>query len=613
MIRSIDLRNPTLADRAVAQEEAANSGSHQQPLNPRTIAFLTLVNNESQYDTCLRYIDALQVPPGYTVEKIAVLGATSMAEGYQRAMEASTARYKIYVHQDVYLVHRGLLLELVNLFRTYPRLGMVGVVGTTRMSGRGIWWVNNPFHCYGRVWVYAREGGFPMSLFGRRLHLQRFRPFAGDCLPAVAVDGLFLATQYDMAWANSLGGFELYDQVQAVEFIKAGLEVGIARQETVWCIHWGPPQERSRQQRAPREVALHRRAVVFRERNRQFISVPVRSLSERYRGMARLLRMMNSPFGDGVTDGRSMPRELNSSNQVRECLGIVIVTRNGREVLFRALRALLPQCEELKEVEYQVVVVDNASTDGTVEAIRREFPQVTVIADPSNVGRSARGINAGLRHLSFPSYVLVMHDDVECSAGTLGRMVRYLREQPSTAGVIPSFTNPDGTDQLQRTAIVELVPRRPGRPQLITFVGTAYALVRGEAFFDVGLYDERFQSCRADLDWSLRAKRKEYRFVFLPEAKVIHHRSTGSGPDRPAIVADRLEDNLWLMYKHAGRRWATVLYWTERALAKWLDFRWRNDGDARRGLGEAVARMETVYRKFRGENRLPKPLLHDES
>lgn len=589
MDRIIDLRNTPLTGPAAANGNGGSSQGAQRPLNSHAIAFLTLVNDETQYATCLRYIDALQVPPGFTVERIAVFGATSMAEGYQRAMEASTARYKIYVHQDVYMVHRGLLSELVNLFRAHPRLGMVGVVGATRLPARGIWWVNNAFHCYGRLWEYFRPGGFPASLYVRRrvMHFSRFRSFAGDYLPAAAVDGLFMATQYDLPWANSLGGFELYDHVQALEFIKAGLEVGIARQEAIWCIHWGPPQARSREQLRRRDIDLFRRASTLRQQNPTYIGVPVRKLLEQHR------------------------RDFKSPDPARERLGVVIVSFNGREVLLRALRALLPQCDALKEVEYQVVVVDNASTDGTVEAVRREFPQVTVIANSSS-GGPAHAFNVGLRHLSFPSYVLVMHDDVGCSAGTLGRMVRYLREQPSTAGVIPAFTNPDGTDQFQRTAIVELMPRRPRRVQLSTFVGTTCALVRGEVFFDIGLYDERFHSCHEDLDWSLRAKRKGYGFAFLPEARVIHHRSVNSRRNQPAIAADRLVANLWLLYKHGGRRWASAFYWAEQVLAKWLEFRWRNNRDARRELGEAMVRMEALYRRFRAENRLPKPLLHGE-
>lgn len=301
MIRIIDLHNTHPVSRIVARENAENTPGAQRWSGPYAIAFITCVDDDTQYRACLRYIDALQIPSGYTVEKIAVFGASSMAEGYQRAMEASTARHKIYVHQDVYLVHRGFLPELLNLFRTYPRLGVVGVLGTTRLPAGGVWNVNNPFHSYGRIWEYWRQGGL-YYLLGRanrrRLYLTRFRSFVGDYLPAVAIDGPFMATQYDIPWINSLGGFQLYDQVQSAEFIKAGLEVGVARQETVWCIHWGTLQERTVEQHRRRNIDLHHKAAAFRRLYKPFIGVPAWRLYEQYRGAAgwlgNTMRTLNS-------------------------------------------------------------------------------------------------------------------------------------------------------------------------------------------------------------------------------------------------------------------------------------------------------------------------------
>jgi hypothetical protein len=289
--RTIDLRQTPPTDRAITRGSSGSAQSVQQPRDPHGIAVVTCVNNGTQYNICLRYVDALQIPSGYTVEKIAVLGAASMAEGYQRAMEASTARYKIYIHQDVYLIHRGLLHELVTLFRTYPRLGLVGVVGPTRLPATGIWWVNNLRHCYGRLWEYYLPTGLPASLFFKRrvLHFSRFRSFVGDYMPAAAVDGLFLATQYDLPWINPLGGFELYEQVQALEFINAGLEVGIARQEAIWCLHWGPLQEPTREQRDRRDFAISSRAAAFRRVYPEFLGVPARRLYEHHRRAARWL------------------------------------------------------------------------------------------------------------------------------------------------------------------------------------------------------------------------------------------------------------------------------------------------------------------------------------
>src|SRR2546426_1298914 len=260
MHRVIDLRAIRLAGHEGVSGHAGSPPWPPQVLNPHAITFISCVNDETQYQICLRYVDRLQIPSGYTVETIAVLGAASMAEGYQLAMAAAAARYKVYLHQDVHLVHQGLLPDLIDLFGTYPRLGMVGVVGATRLTASGIWWLNNLRHSYGRIWEYSRPGGLP-SFLGpfnrRRLHLIRYRSVVGAYLPAAVVDGLLMATQYDIPWTNPLGGFELYDQVQALALIKAGLEVGIARQRTVWCLHWRPLREFSSEQGGHRLASFH--------------------------------------------------------------------------------------------------------------------------------------------------------------------------------------------------------------------------------------------------------------------------------------------------------------------------------------------------------------------
>ena len=594
MNRIIDLRGTSPADKVVTWANTGRASSATRLLDPHAVAFITAVKDETQYRTCLEYLNALKIPSGYHAEKIAVFGGSSMFECYQQAMDASTARYKMYLHVDTYVVHRGLLTDLLSLFQRYPRLGLVGVVGSTRLPPSGIYWVNNAVHSYGRLWQNSPPG-FPASVLGpfnrRKLHLMRFRSFVGDYLPAAIVDGFFLATQYDIPWARPQldfdFGFDLYDHVHCLEFIKAGLEVGIARQKVIWCVHRGPLEEPSGEQQRRREIRLRQQAKALRQLYPASVGVTAGSYSEQHR------------------EARAILGELSPPNPTRGRLGVVIVPFNNQELQLGALRALLPECEAMQDVECRIVVVANGSED-TAEWLQLEFPQVTVIANVSDTGL-AGGFNSGLRHLGFPDFVLVMHGDVELTAGTLTKMVSYLREHQSTAGIIASLVDPDGTVQAQRTAIVELVPRRPRRPRSISFVGTSCSLVRGEVFFDVGLYDERF-SCHEALDWSLRARRKGYRFTLVPEAKVICHRSVGSRQNRPAFFGERFAANLWFVYKHAGRRWAVAFYWAQRMRVRWFSLRWRHDSEALRQIREAMVQATNLYRRFREENRRPKLL-----
>jgi len=569
LIRIIDLRGSPSASHAAAASTPRTPSVHaEHPLDPRAIAFITAVKDEAQYRICQQYLDTLQIPPGYDVETLAVFGGGSMPECYQAAMVASRARYKIYLHVDAYVVHQGLLSELLHLFQTYPGLGLVGVVGSIRLPPSGIFWVKNFSYSYGRLWQNSAPG-FPASLRtlsgGRRLQLMRFRSFVGDYLPAAVVDGFFVATQYDIPWTHPEFGFEgPWDHVQALEFIKAGFEVGIARQEAVWCVHYGPLEASSREQRMQREVRLRPQAAAIRSLYPAFVGVPVQKVYPEFR-RARIKQ--GAPETHRPTPDR---------------LGIVVVAFNGGQLLRSALRELEAECAALTELDPQIVVVAAPSSDGVDEIVQREFPHATLLAAPADGSRAA-AYNAGLRHLGFSTYILLLHDSVEVSSAALATMVKYLREHQLTAGIVAS---------------------RVGWP---AFGELTCMMVRGDVLFDVGLYDERFRASCEDFDWLVRARRKGYTLAFSPpEVRVIDRRSVDWRRYWP-YTADRLVGLLWFIHKHRGRRWATVEYgflrW--RLLVRWFQFRLLNDRQVLRQLSEATAALHASYHRFRGEDQLP--------
>ncbi len=92
------------------------------------IAVITCVNNEEEYAQALSYIDRLHVPDGYELDVIAVREAPSMAAGYQMAMEHTDARYKIYMHQDTFIINRSSFGTCLR-FRSDDRIGAIGMVG----------------------------------------------------------------------------------------------------------------------------------------------------------------------------------------------------------------------------------------------------------------------------------------------------------------------------------------------------------------------------------------------------------------------------------------------------------------------------------------------------
>lgn len=195
-------------------------------LNNKKICFISCVNNERQYEENLIYINQLHIPEGYEVEKIGVRGAQSMTSGYNWAMKRSDAKYKVYLHQDVFIINKNFLNELIDVFLGDKELGLIGVVGAKQLPISGNWWETN--RTFGKV--YENHTG--------QMLLLEFKEVTKAYEEVQALDGLILSTQYDIAWREDLfKGFHYYDISQCVEVKKSGYKVGIPNQSTPWVIH----------------------------------------------------------------------------------------------------------------------------------------------------------------------------------------------------------------------------------------------------------------------------------------------------------------------------------------------------------------------------------------
>ncbi|QYR19854.1 glycosyltransferase family protein [Paenibacillus sp. sptzw28] len=194
--------------------------------DPRKIAVISCVNDEAKYAECLLFIKALRVPPGFIVEPLPVRDASGMAQGYNTAMRLTDAKYKIYTHQDVLIVHRNFLVDMVAIFEQNPAVGIMGVVGAKTLPASGVWWespdkTGKIYDSAGGKVLLADWGGV-------------YEAFA----EVQAVDGLLMATQYDLPWREDLfDGWHYYDTSQCMEFIRAGCSLSIPRQEQPWCLH----------------------------------------------------------------------------------------------------------------------------------------------------------------------------------------------------------------------------------------------------------------------------------------------------------------------------------------------------------------------------------------
>ncbi len=247
-------------------------------------------------------------------------------------------------------------------------------------------------------------------------------------------------------------------------------------------------------------------------------------------------------------------------------LAVVVVTFNTRDLLLQALQSVYDDAQRTGR-SHRVIVVDNASSDGTAAAVRGAFPSVHLIENSTNVGL-APALNQGLRGCADATYVLLMNSDIKVRAGTLGPMMAHLDAHPEVSGVSVQLINPDGSPQKFRTSVgVVLLPERLDRIFPLSFFGTTFHLGRRALYNDdqVGPFDEYYFFFNEDLDWSVRAHRKGLMFHYLPHMPVVHYRGMGRAQNRQKLLTDQYRMNLYFYAKFYGRAVTHLIYYIQTA------------------------------------------------
>ena len=231
-------------------------------------------------------------------------------------------------------------------------------------------------------------------------------------------------------------------------------------------------------------------------------------------------------------------------------LEVVIVSYRCEALLRDCLQALI---HHPALTGMQVRVVDNASHDGTAEMVAREFPQVELTVNKTNLGFSAAN-NIGIRAGTTP-YVLALNPDTQVTEGALDRMLELMESQPGVAVSGPRLLLKDGEfDHAAKRSFPTPVsalghftgiarhPRAPGElgayraPEVkagpVDAVNGAFMLMRREALSQVGLFDEGFWMYMEDLDLCYRLREAGWVTWYEPSATVIHVKAGTTGPRR---------------------------------------------------------------------------------
>lgn len=269
-------------------------------------------------------------------------------------------------------------------------------------------------------------------------------------------------------------------------------------------------------------------------------------------------------------------------------LSVVIVNWNVKDLLRRCLNSVLEglRSDNGQQLSCQIVVVDNASDDGSVGMLREEFPHVHLIANKENLGFT-RGSNQGIA-FSNGRYVLLLNPDTEILGDALGEMVVHMEAHHRVGALGPQLLDPDGQVQSSRrrfpnlgTAYVEstflqqwfpesdilkryyVLDGSDDETQSVDWVVGACLLMRRETLEEVGLLDERFFMYSEELDWCYRAKELGWEVVYLPTAQVIHYVGKSSEQVLPLRHIQFQRSKVLFFKKHHG-------YWSGETLRLFL-------------------------------------------
>src|SRR3954470_1837873 len=248
-------------------------------------------------------------------------------------------------------------------------------------------------------------------------------------------------------------------------------------------------------------------------------------------------------------------------------LSYCVVNTNGRHHLERCLAAIA--CTDPPELQSEVLVLDNASDDGSADYVRQHHPEATLIALERRTGKAEN--DSTLLKRASGRYALLLNEDAELQDGAPTRLVQALEQDPKAAIAAAQLLTPDGTPQ-------PTAWRLPGVAAALSqatfthkrFVTQTHAgavgwaqssamLVRREAAEEVGYLDPQFFVYSDETDFQKRLRDAGWRVLLVPDAKAIHHEQLSTdlqAANRRIVEFHRNRDAY--MRKHHGAAQAAI-------------------------------------------------------
>ncbi len=274
-----------------------------------------------------------------------------------------------------------------------------------------------------------------------------------------------------------------------------------------------------------------------------------------------------------------MPKSDNDKNKKE--LTISIVTYNSLDFLKECLQSIF---KNPPSVSYGVIVVDNASEDGTVDFLKKNYPAVTLISNTENIGFAAAN-NQAIKN-SDSEYIVLMNSDCEVYKGSLDNLIGFMDKNTGTGIAGPKIVNSDGTTQLScrrfpslldaaaHNILGDIFPGNPftkkykladvsrDKPFKVDWVSGSCMIIRRKALEDTGKLDGKYFMYIEDVDICYRMWQKGWAVYYYPEAEIMHHAggSTGRGRREKIKSSFRMQRSAFYFFcKIYRKNWRIIL------------------------------------------------------
>ena len=257
-------------------------------------------------------------------------------------------------------------------------------------------------------------------------------------------------------------------------------------------------------------------------------------------------------------------------------LSIIIVNYNTKDLTMQTIQAVIDTTHKTK---YEIILVDNASSDGMVEAVRKGYLNVKVIVNTENLGFS-KANNMGMKQ-SIGKYILLLNSDTKVLGNSIDKCFDYIDLHKDIGALGPKINLANGkfdhackrgfptpsASLFYMMKLDKLFPKseKYGRYKMnylsnddineVDSLTGAFMMVRNEVINKIGMLDEEFFMYGEDLDWCYRIKEVGYKVMYYPEAKIIHYKGQSSKKKRVKTIYE-FHRAMYLFYnKHFYKKY----------------------------------------------------------